>query len=137
MYIASTLGSAFGLIALGTYMMLKSWDYEVTPYNWIPLVSFLFVILFASSAILTLPFTIIGEIMPENIKDFGVAFCNTILSSIAAIVLKTLPFLTELLGFHGSMFLFGGICLSGTVFIIFYVPETKGKSYEQIQKSLQ
>lgn len=136
-------------------MMLKKWNYDVEEFSWIPITSFSFVIFIASWAILTLPFLVISEIMPEHLKDFGVSFCMTLLWSFAFITIKYLPFLTGTLGFHGSMFLFASVCLSSAVFIILFMPETKGKrqtielflfhyvclfflgkSYEQIMNSL-
>lgn len=116
---------------------MKSWQWNVETYNWIPIASFSFVLFTASLAILTLPFTVIGEIMPESIKEFGVTFCNTFISICAFLTMKFLPFLNESLGFHGSMFLFAGFCLFSALFIILYMPETKARSYEQIMKSLQ
>jgi hypothetical protein len=37
---------------------------------------------------------------------------------------------------HGTFWLYSGICLAGFLFIIRYLPETKGKSLEQIEKEL-
>lgn len=74
--------------------------------------------------------------MPDKLKDFGTSFCMTLLWISQFIMLKFLPLLTDTLGFHGSMFLFAGVCVACTVFIILFMPETKGRSYEQIMKSL-
>lgn len=137
LYILSTTGAAVGLVTLGVYMMLRSWEYNVEAFKWIPLASLSTVIFFASCAILTLPFTVIGEVMPEHIKEFGVTFCMTLMSSLGFILLKCFPLMMELLGFHFSMFLFAGVCLTSAVLIIVYMPETKGKSYEDIMQSLR
>lgn len=163
LFAISTIGTAFGLITLGVYMMLKSWKFEVDDYNWIPIASFSFgidfvrflirgsnfvvifachlqtfsVIFIASWAILTLPFLVISEIMPMKLKEFGASFCMTLLWSFAFIIIKYLPLLTDVLQFHGTMFLFAAVCLSSALFIIVYMPETKGKSYDQIMHSLR
>jgi hypothetical protein len=38
----------------------------------------------------------------------------------------------ESLGMHGTMLLFSAISLLGGLFVLRYLPETKGKSYEEI-----
>lgn len=136
LFIASTVGTALGLTTLGVYMMFKSWHYSVEAFNWVPIASFSFVIFIASWAILTLPFLVISEIMPEKLKGFGVSFCMTLLWIFAFIILKYLPLLIESLTFHGSMFAFAGVCVSSALFIVFRMPETKGKSYEEIMSLL-
>lgn len=136
LFIASTLGTFIGLIILGLYMALKTWHYSVESFNWIPLVSFSLSIFMASWAILTLPFLVISELMPEHLKEFCLSFCMMLLWIFAFIVIKSLPMLNGLLEFHGTMFLFAGICACCLLFIILRMPETKGKTYEQILRSL-
>ena len=36
------------------------------------------------------------------------------------------------LGAYGTFWIYGGFCILGTVFTIFKVPETKGKTVEEI-----
>lgn len=117
--------------------MLKSMGYEVGAFNWIPVASFSFVIFIANWGILTLPCLIIAEIMPEHVKAFGVSFCFSLIWFISFVVTKCLPFLLAYFGFHGTMFLFAANCLLSSVIIILFLPETKGKSYEQIMDMLQ
>lgn len=136
LFITSTLGTAFGLTVLGIYMMFKTWKYDVESYNWIALASFSFVIFIASWAILTLPFLIISEVMPDHLKEFGVSILNSLLWSFSFAAVKFLPFLSDALGFHGALFLFAGVCLCCTVFIMLRIPETKGKNKSQIMNLL-
>lgn len=137
LFASSTIGTALGLITLGVYMMLKDWNYDVNAYNWVPLASFSFALFIASWAVSTLPFLLISEIMPEKLKDHGASFCVAISWIAAFIAIKYFPAFNDMIGFHGSMFLFAGVCIFGAIFVIFYMPETKGKSYDEIMKSLQ
>lgn len=137
LYIVSTIGTTLGLAVLGTYILLKSLDYDVTSYNWISIVSLSFVVLVQSCAISTLPFVVAAEMLPENSRELGASICNTVLGTCSFIVLKSMLAISNLIGLHGLMFLFAGICIPYAIFIIIYMPETKGKSYDQIMNLLK
>lgn len=135
--VVSNTGTAFGLITLGVYMMLRSWSFDIEQFNWIPLASFSFIIFVVALGILTVPIILMSEIMPERIKDAGVSLCMTLLWAFSFTAIKCLPLLIGLLEFHGIMFLFAGICICCTLFTILFVPETKGKSHDEIMISLK
>ena len=44
--------------------------------------------------------------------------------------------MNESIGAEGTFWLYGGICLSGFLFIRQNLPETKGKTLEEIEKEL-
>lgn len=117
--------------------MLRSRQYDVDSFNWLPVASFSFVMFIGSCGILSLPFMLIAEILPEKIKDIGMSFCMTLNWFLAFISIKCLPLIIETLEFHGSMFLFAGVCILSSIYIIIGIPETKGKNYEQIMDSLR
>lgn len=131
------MGSAFGLFFLGSFIMLKDWNYDVQSINWIPVLLLSVTIFIQSLAVSTLSFTVTAEILPDNLREFGTSFCNASLSISAFLVLKFMPWLWAIIGLHGTMFLFGGFSIASGLFIILYVPESKGKNYEEIMKSLQ
>lgn len=118
-------------------MMLKSLDYEVEAYNWIPIVSFSFILFISSWAVATISITVVAELMPVQLREFGVSFCVSLFSVCAFVVVKCFPLVASSIGYHGAMFFFASVCLSGAVFIIVFLPETKGKSYEEVMNSLR
>lgn len=134
--IVSALGTGLGECVYGIYMLLKVWNYNVQPYSWIPLASFSLSVFISACALLSLPFVIVSEVMPNKLKEFGVSLSMSVLWALIFIMLKYLPLLIEVLSLHGSMFLFASCCLAGAAFIAYFMPETRGKSYEQIMKSL-
>ncbi|XP_031622889.1 facilitated trehalose transporter Tret1-like isoform X3 [Contarinia nasturtii] len=136
LYKISTFGMASGLIIFGIYVHLKSLNYNVETFNWIPLTCFSFILFIMPWAVSSLPFGVVPEIMPEQLKDFGWSFCMTLLWIWAFIMVKFFPFLNETLGMHGTLYAFATVCLSGALFVITYLPETKGKSYEEIMELL-
>lgn len=50
------------------------------------------------------------------------------------LVTKTYVDLTLLIGSHGAFWLFGVICLISLAFVIIFVPETRGRSLEEIER---
>lgn len=40
------------------------------------------------------------------------------------------------MGQHGGFWMFGAVCMVGLFFVIFFVPETQGKSLEDIEKKM-
>lgn len=133
----SAAGVALGLSILGVYMMLKSWNIDVTAFNWLPLASFSFIIVLSQMGVLSLPFVVLNEIMPEKIKDGCCTFCMSILWLFSFITRKYFPLLIDLICLHGSIFLFAGVCVCGAVFVLTFMPETKCKSHAEIMKSLE
>lgn len=125
------------MISLGTYAMLKTHGYQVESFNWVPIASFSFYMFIACWGVLTLPFLVISEIMPEKLKNFGSTFCNSLIWIAAFTLCKFFPFLSDALGMHGTLFLFAGFSLCGALLVILVMPETKGKSYEEIMQSLR
>lgn len=127
----------FGLGVLGSYLVVKSLDFSLNGFTWIPIVCFSFVVFIQSFAVSLLFGTVPAEVLPESLRTFGLSVSNVLIGAGAFIVLKFLPLMVELIGLHGVMFFFGGFCIPCLIFIIFCVPETKGKTYEEIMLLLQ
>lgn len=121
---------------MGIYMMLKSWGIYVEIVNWIPLVSFSAACFISAIGIQALSLAIIYEIAPEKIKEIHTSFCLSLSWLLSFTSTKYLPMFLDVLGFHSSMYLFAGVCILSAIYIILYMPETKGKSYEEIMESL-
>lgn len=125
-----------GLIVLGIYMMLKSWNINVETVNWIPLVSFSWVMFISLMGIQSLPMAIQSEIMPERIKETAVGFCMTLNWISAFINMKYSPLLIESIGFYCCMYIYAGMCMFFTMIVLIFLPETRGRTHEEIMKSL-
>lgn len=118
-------------------MILKSWQYDVSAYSWVSIVSLSTVIFIQSLGAASMSLTVTAELMPENIREFGITFCNIIMGIAAFLVLKVVLPLSEQLGLGIMLFCFAASCLVCGIFIILFMPETKGRSYNEIMKSLQ
>lgn len=134
--ICSSIGTAMGLISLGTYIYLNNLGYDLSTCAWIPLASFSFTIFVACMGVLPLPFLILSEIMPPKIRNFGCMFCMLCLWFFAFTLLKLLPFLMDFMGLEGLVFMFGGYCLASAAVVLVFIPETKGRSIEEIMTLL-
>jgi len=79
---------------------------------------------------------IISEIFPNRIRGAAVAVAVVALWIGCTALTFTFPFLERSLGSHGAFWLYGGICVVGFLVILLALPETKGKSLEQIEREL-
>lgn len=79
---------------------------------------------------------VISEIFPNRIRGAAMAVAVTSLWIACFILTYTFPILNAKLGPAGTFWLYAGVCVAGFVFIKMKLPETKGKTLEQIEKDL-
>ncbi len=98
----------------------------------------LVVIAIAVYAISLAPITwvILSEIFPNRIRGAAMALATFALWVACFILTFTFPLLNEALGASGTFWVYATICLLGFVFVLLKLPETKGKSLEEIEKEL-
>jgi len=76
---------------------------------------------------------ILSEIFPNRIRGAAMALATFALWIACFILTYTFPLLNRGLGAAGTFWVYAGICLLGFVFILKTLPETKGKSLEEIE----
>ncbi|MCL6101328.1 MAG: sugar porter family MFS transporter [Bacteroidetes bacterium] len=76
---------------------------------------------------------VLSEIFPNSIRGAAMAIATTALWIACFVLTYTFPVLNKLLNASGTFWLYGFICLSGFLFILKKLPETKGKSLEEIE----
>ncbi len=79
---------------------------------------------------------VISEIFPTRIRGMAMAVATFSLWTACFVLTYTFPLLNKSLGSYGTFWLYGLICILGFVFIKMKLPETKGKSLEEIEKQL-
>jgi len=79
---------------------------------------------------------LISEIFPNRVRGLAVSISVSALWIACFLLTFTFPLLNSALGPAGAFWLYAGICLVGFLFVFLRVPETKGKSLEQIEREL-
>ena len=127
------LGGAGGLAII--YAVLGTCYYmEVTGFFMVILV----VLAIACYAMTLGPvaWVFIAEIFPNRIRAVGVAACTFALWTGSFTLTYSFPLLNSALGSYGTFWIYAAICAVGSLFFIVRLPETKGKSLEEIEKEL-
>lgn len=77
---------------------------------------------------------IIAEIFPLRFRSQGVAISVSALWLASFLLTFSFPMLNAALGPAGTFFLYAAICAAGFIFVLACVPETKGKTLEEIER---
>jgi SP family sugar porter-like MFS transporter len=79
---------------------------------------------------------VLSEIFPVRIRGAAMAVSTFSLWTACFLLTYTFPLLNKWLNASGTFWIYGGICLAGFFFILTRLPETKGKSLEELEKEL-
>jgi SP family xylose:H+ symportor-like MFS transporter len=79
---------------------------------------------------------LISEVFPNRVRSLGVSISVSALWTASFLLTFTFPILIRALGSAGTFWTYGGTCLAGLAFVYVYVPETRGKSLEQIEDEI-
>lgn len=126
-------GCAGLVLSLGYLTYAFSID---TPSNIGILVAILAYIAFFALSLSPLMFVVTSEMYPSHIRGTAMALSTGISWVCAFLVVQFYPWMESTLGANVTFGIFCALCLLAGLFIHFFIPETKGKKLEDIQKEL-
>lgn len=102
-------------------------------YGWLALIGLAFYIICFAPGMGPVPWAVNSEIYPLKYRGMcgGIAATANWISNL--IVAQTFLSLTHALGTSTTFALFGGISILALLFVLFFVPETKGLSFEEVE----
>ncbi len=124
---AGGLAGIYALMGAAYYFQITGW----------PLL-LLVVIGIACYAMSLAPVTwvVLSEIFPNRIRGAAMAVATVSLWLASFLLTYSFPLLNKTFGASGTFWLYGIICVAGLTFIYKKLPETKGKTLEEIEKGI-
>jgi sugar porter (SP) family MFS transporter len=126
----------FGSLGLGiVYLLLGSAYY----FQWSGLpVLILVIVAIGIYAMSLAPITwvVLSEIFPNRLRGAAMSIATFALWIACFLLTFSFPILNKSLGSYGTFWVYSLICFAGFLFIKNRLPETKGKSLEEIEKEL-
>ncbi|CAH1106547.1 unnamed protein product [Psylliodes chrysocephalus] len=132
MYI-SAVGCSVSMFSLSIYFFLKIREYNIDSMFWLPLVTLSMFFVFFCLGMGIIPIILTGELYSPNVKS--VCLSITFMFSMGSAFLYTaaIPFVLNIFGIDVMFCVCGIVSILAVIFLKIFVPETKGRSFEEIQ----
>lgn len=119
---------------MGTYFHLRTTLFAGFPS--LPIVIMSVYIFTNSLGIAPMMFVILGEIFAHDVKDTASSISVIWNHGISVIVTVLFPLISKSFNFGVSFYFFGTVVFISFFFVMAFLPETKGKTFPEIQKKL-
>jgi len=126
--VSSGLGSGIAAVLIGIFV------YVQTSHIWIIIGLVLLYVAFNTYGYFVMPPSMIGEILPSNIRCVGGAYIFTMNDIGMFFATKAFPSVVRAVGIHGLFWIFGASSLLCSLFLYLMLPETRGRSLVQIEE---
>ncbi|CAH0721258.1 unnamed protein product, partial [Brenthis ino] len=136
--LTTLVGFFLGMMGLGTFFQISgSEGYEITGFmNYLPIVSLILIVFCFSVGIGSLMWIVISELFEGPSRAVGVSTSLTSATILIFITTKYFAFMTSALGPAPTYWFFSLMSVLLFILIAIFLPETKGKSFSEIQIAL-
>ncbi|XP_057339495.1 uncharacterized protein LOC130676995 [Microplitis mediator] len=135
--IISGTGTALSLGVLGLFFYLKdAAKSDVSNIGWLPIASLIIFIATYSIGWGPLPWAVMGEMFSTEVKSKASGIVVFACWFLAFLITKYFSNIALAFGQYTAFWLFGVFCILSVLFTVFILPETKGKSLQEIQNEL-
>lgn len=102
-------------------------------FSWVPTFLVITYIFTSTLGFLTMPFSMLAELFPQKVRGpaSGITVFFTYLMSFA--IIKLYPAMVSEMGSAKVFIFYGAVSLLGVLYVCYIVPETKGKSLQEIE----
>ncbi|XP_026322866.1 facilitated trehalose transporter Tret1-like [Hyposmocoma kahamanoa] len=133
----SSCGTAIGLGLLGMYFILdETGSPAADSLGFLPILSLVLFILTYCWGLGPLPWAVMGELFPIEVKAVASPIATAFCWVLSFLVTRYFQPVAKAVGMSVAFWIFGVCCVAAFFFVLFIVPETKGKSFAEIQEML-
>ncbi|KAJ3642649.1 hypothetical protein Zmor_025412 [Zophobas morio] len=132
----SAVGMAVSQGALAVFFYVKSGGGDISSIAWLPVLSLVAYIITYCLGFGPLPWAVMGEMFPGNVKSAASTVTAAGCWFLGFILTKYFALVTDLIGAAGSFGIFAACCVGAAIFVYKYLPDTSGKSLQEIQDIL-
>ncbi|KAF7988599.1 hypothetical protein HCN44_001172 [Aphidius gifuensis] len=132
----STIGSLLSTGSVAIYFNLKHENYNTSSIEWLPAFGCMMYVVFYSLGLAPLPTAMIGELFATNVKPLGCAIVVFVANFTGFLVGKMYQVVCDTIGTHFAFWTFTFFNIIAVFYIYICVPETKGKTLQEIQDDL-
>ncbi|XP_011161204.1 facilitated trehalose transporter Tret1 isoform X2 [Solenopsis invicta] len=129
----SGVGMTIFMGGLSLYLYLADRGTVMADNGVVPVICMAMYIFTSTLGFLVIPFAMVGEVFPSKVKDILSGTTVAVGYLFSAATVKTYPDMVAAMGMHGVFLFFAIVSLIGVVFILFFLPETKGKTLREIE----
>lgn len=123
----------FGCAGIGLSHVLSGVAYRAGWHGSAVLVLTLSAIACYALTLAPVTWVLISEIFPNRLRSQAVSVAVGALWVASFALTYSFPLINRVFGSSGTFWGYGAICLLGALFIFFFVPETKGRTLEEIE----
>ncbi|MFD4248186.1 sugar porter family MFS transporter [Amycolatopsis thermoflava] len=134
MLIAGQIGTTSALLLIGLFSLLLP---EGTGRAFVVLTLTVTFLAFQQGSISPVTWLMLSEIFPLKLRGFGFGLCALVLWLTNFAVGLLFPLLVEAIHISGTFFLFAALGVGAITFVARFVPETRGRSLETLEKELR
>ncbi|RZC40702.1 Sugar tr and/or MFS 1 domain containing protein [Asbolus verrucosus] len=136
--ISSLVGSAIALFLEGTYFYIKDFtSIDTSSFNFVPVMALIGYVIIFNLGAQPIPLLMQGELFPTNVKAIASCMSEVYFCIVASTVSKFFQIMRDTFGMYLPFYAFSICCVVNLIFVVIFVPETKGKTLEEIQESLR
>ncbi|XP_050294247.1 facilitated trehalose transporter Tret1-like isoform X2 [Anthonomus grandis grandis] len=137
-YIYSPLGCGLSLLTLSIYFILdEHTTIDLSKFGMLPLVGMIIYMIFFSFGMGVVPTLMLSELFSASIKGKALCIMNMVFGTALFVSNFIFKLMDSYIGLYAPFLVFAISCLLTSVLSIYVVPETKGKTLEEIQQSLK
>ncbi|XP_050593217.1 uncharacterized protein LOC126923615 isoform X4 [Bombus affinis] len=134
--ILSTFGSTLTLTIRATYLLLGMFKIDVSIVSLLPVIDLIIYQVLFQIGLGTLPYVLLCELFPTKLTGFVAAIIVIFDYIIGFSVSKLHLEILDKIGLCGTSYIFAIACSTTFLMVRLWVPETKGRTYQQIEALL-
>ncbi|KAJ1526330.1 hypothetical protein ONE63_009479 [Megalurothrips usitatus] len=130
--LASGAITALAMALVGTYFYLHERG-QAQGLGLLPVGSLVLFMVGFSIGYANIPFLLMGELLPVRQRSVLSSLAGSFNLGTMFLVIKTYPSLRHAMGTDGTFWLYSALCIASCVFVAVLLPETKGKTLDEIE----
>lgn len=135
--ISSSTLSGLCLLAIAVYFTFMNAGYDVLEVSWIPVAAVMLYATVFKAGLGLVPIVLTAELFPAKVKAMGMTISDCMYVGFCVISLQVYHLFKDSYGIHIPFYVFAICCFLTVIFAIVMIPETKGKTLEEIQLMLK